>query len=79
MENNDWFGIVRWCDEDIAAKLEDMGLEPSEDNIRTVRCYLENGHQLTDAMIEAGWMVIECAIDETISARTRQLDNGEDI
>lgn len=66
MNNNEYFGIVRWCNDDIAAKLEDMGIEASEENIAAVRCACENNHHFTDTMIEAGWMAIEYTIQETL-------------
>lgn len=63
--NNEWFGIVRWCNEDIAVKLAEMGFEPTEENIDAVRCRCENNHHFTDTMIEAGWMMIESVIEDT--------------
>ncbi len=62
MNNNEYFGVVRWNNEDIKSKLEEMGIEPTEENIATVRCECENDHHFTDAMIKAGWIAIECAI-----------------
>ena len=59
-----WFGIVRWCDDDIAAKLEEMGIEPTDDNVAAVRTLCENDHHFTDGMIEAGWYAIANAIHE---------------
>jgi hypothetical protein len=63
--NEDWFGIVRWCEDDIAAKLEEMGIEPTQGKIDEVRCRIENNHHFTDTMIEAGWMMIEYTIQES--------------
>ena len=67
MKNEGWLGIVRWCDEDFACKLEGMGLALSYDNISAVRCYLENGHRFHDAMVEAGFAVIGYAIGEVVT------------
>ena len=66
MNNNEYFGIVRWCNDDIAAKLEDMGIEASEENIAAVRKNCENNKFFRDTMIEAGWYMIEAAIQETL-------------
>ena len=60
--DNQYFGIVRWCDVDIANKLVEMGIEPTQDHISSVRCECENNHHFTDTMVEAGWMSIENAI-----------------
>lgn len=57
-----WFGVVRWCNRDIAGKLMEMGIPATQENIAIVRCECENNHHFTDGMIEAGW----CAIEETI-------------
>lgn len=61
--NTKWFGIVRWCDDDIAAMLEGMGIDATKKNIAAVRCACENNHHFTDGMIEAGWAAIEYAIN----------------
>ena len=59
-----WFGVVRWCDDDIAEKLREMDVEPTPTHIAVVRSFCENGHCLEDTMIEAGWNTIEYLIDE---------------
>lgn len=61
--SGEWFGLVRWCDEDIEAGLEDCGIEVTEDNVAAVRFDLENGHGFTDNMIMAGWDYIHDLID----------------
>ena len=62
--DSEWFGIVKWCDEDIRCMLEEMGIEPTKENVEAVRCKCENNHHFTDTMIEAGWYMIEDAIWE---------------
>jgi hypothetical protein len=62
MEDNTWFGVVRWCNEDIAQKLAEAGIEPTADNVEAVRCECENGHQFIDNMIASGWEFIEYII-----------------
>jgi hypothetical protein len=66
MNKTKWFGIVRWCADDVAAKLEEMGIPTTQDNIDTVVCACENNHHFTDTMIEAGWYMIEEVIDQTL-------------
>ena len=63
---DEWFGIVRWCDDDIAAKLVELGAEPTDDNISAVRTACENNHYFTDTMIEAGWYMIEEIARDTL-------------
>ena len=56
-KNNEWFGIVRWCDEDIESALEDQGFEPTEENVAKLHNLVDN-HWFEDMMIEAGWNYI---------------------
>lgn len=66
MTNNDWFGVVRWCDDDIVCLLKDMCIEPTEDNVAKVRCACENNHYFTDSMIEAGWNTMEYIAEDVL-------------
>jgi hypothetical protein len=53
-DEDDWFGIVRWCEDDLKAALEDQGYPVTENNI--AKLYgLCSHHRFTDHMIEAGW------------------------
>lgn len=61
-----YFGVVRWCDEDIEAMLIDMGLPTDKETITKVRHFCESNKHFTDTMIEAGWMMIRYAIDEVV-------------
>ena len=58
---DEWFGIVRWCEDDIRAALIDRGFKPTKEAIALVRFSMENGgfdgHQ-----IEAGWDYIDSII-----------------
>lgn len=58
-----WFGVVRWCDEDIVTKLVEMCIPITENNVAAVRRECENNTHFTDQMIEAGWEAIEYVID----------------
>ena len=51
---SEWFGNVRWCDDDIRDALHSMGLPQTERNVSEVRRLCET-HHFTDRVIEAGW------------------------
>ena len=63
-KKNDYFGIVRWGDEDIRCALEERGYAQTQNNIDEVRCAVENNSYFTGSMIEAGWDCIYCAVDD---------------
>lgn len=52
--NNNYFGVVRWCAEDVADAIEMQGFEPTEENVNTVMAELSES-ALTATMIQAGW------------------------
>lgn len=51
---DEWFGVVRWCDDDIKNALEVQGYPVTENNIAKLRSICEH-HSFTDYMIEQGW------------------------
>lgn len=52
--NNNYFGVVRWCAEDIADAIETQGFKLTEENINKVMAeFSETALQAT--MIQAGW------------------------
>lgn len=59
MENNntEWFGIVRWCDEDLKNALEVQGITATESNIEKLHNMCSH-HSFTDMMIERGWEIM---------------------
>jgi len=59
-----WFGIVRWCNEDIACKMVCMGITPTKKSILEVRDFCEKNKSFNDTMCKAGWDMIETAIRE---------------
>ena len=61
MTKEDRFGIVWWENADLEDILEQMGIEPNQDNVAKLRHQLED-HGLTDVMIEAGWNFISDAV-----------------
>lgn len=52
--NDEYFGVVRWCKDDIEAALIDRGLPTTDNNIEKLY-KLCNNHWFADAMIEVGW------------------------
>lgn len=60
-----YFGVVRWCDEDIKSALEGRGVEATEELVGEIRNRCEH-HHFTDSMIEAGWNTIEYIIDDVL-------------
>lgn len=62
----EWFGIVRWCEEDLKVALENRGLPATEENIAKLRNRLDD-HWFTDHMIEAGWdYIYSCITDNDV-------------
>jgi hypothetical protein len=60
---DEWFGIVRWCEDDIHEALINNGYEPTEEAIRLIRKNCEH-HYFKDAMVETGWDYINAYIAE---------------
>lgn len=58
----EYFGVVRWCDEDIIAALNESGIPADENNVARVISLLQH-HSFTDVMIERGWDHIYTTID----------------
>jgi hypothetical protein len=50
----EWFGKVRWCEDDLKEALRVQGYAITENNIAKLRQLCES-HWFTDHMIEAGW------------------------
>lgn len=51
---DEWFGVVRWCDDDIKNALETQRVTVTENNIEKLRNMCSH-HSFTDMMIEQGW------------------------
>ena len=64
----EYFGIVRWCEEDLQNALEVKGYPITENNIAKLRRACES-HWFTDHMIEQGWEYMYARIEN---------DNGWD-
>lgn len=62
-EGGIYFGIVRWCDEDLEQTLKSHGYQVSEESVGGLRVKLEH-HSFTDHMISAGWDFIETCVSD---------------
>lgn len=71
-ENDEWFGVVRWCDNDIKNALETQGIAVTENNVDKLKNLCLH-HSFTDEMIERGWGYI---YDE-IAANSWEEDDDE--
>lgn len=58
-----WFGVVRWCEEDLKNALENNGYPVTDDNVDELLVQLEH-HSFTDCMIAAGWDFIDYTISQ---------------
>ena len=56
-DNAEWFGKVRWCENDLKSALEENGYPATENNIANLYSLCDT-HWFTDHMIEAGWEYI---------------------
>ena len=56
-DNEEWFGQVRWCENDLKSALEENGYPITENNIAQLYSLCDT-HWFTDHMIEAGWEYI---------------------
>ena len=53
-ENEKWFGVVRWCSEDIADALKENSIPVTPENVAKLLNAVDT-HHFTDYMISAGW------------------------
>lgn len=58
----DWFGKVRWCDDDIVDALQFKCINPTDEKVSLVRRQLEH-HGFQDHQIGSGWDYIYSTID----------------
>ena len=61
INDDEWFGQVRWCDEDLVEALDDNGYPATEKNVSKLRRKCDS-HWFTDHMIEAGWDYINAQV-----------------
>ena len=50
----EWFGEVRWCEDDLKAALAEQGYPTTENNIAKLYAACDH-HRFADQMIESGW------------------------
>jgi hypothetical protein len=62
-DNAEWFGQVRWSEDDIANALDRNHYTPSPEAIAIIRKECEH-HNFTDRQIECGWDVIDTYISD---------------
>lgn len=60
-EGGEWFGKVRWCNEDLEKALDENGHPATDHNVQALRQKCEH-HSFYEYMIEAGWGWIASAI-----------------
>lgn len=60
-DSGEWFGKVRWCNDDLEQALEEDGFSVTENNVDELRTMCES-HSFVDQMISAGWDYIHFAI-----------------
>lgn len=63
--NNNYFGIVRWCEEDVADAIETQGFEPTEENVKAVMAEFSEA-ALQTTMIQAGWDYLYNLVNEEL-------------
>lgn len=71
-EGDKWFGVVRWCGDDLKNALEIHGIATTKHNVNKLKS-LCLYHSFTDEMIERGW---EHIYDE-IAANSWEEDDDE--
>lgn len=64
---NDYFGMVAWTDDDIELVLKERNIKPTEELVKRVRQNCEANHRLIDSMIEAGYYVIDSAVEDAVN------------
>lgn len=55
--NREWFGVVRWCEDDIEEALYQRGYKVCGKNVEAVMAEVSGG--LEDVMVSAGWDAID--------------------
>lgn len=76
-KSTDFFGVVRWCDEDIEDALTKSGYKVTDEAISIIRRQCEH-HFFKDNMIETGWDTIYCYISECKAQLERSEEDPED-
>lgn len=67
----EFFGAVHWCEEDIANAIEILGFEPSTNNIAKIRKQVESDYFL-DYIMECGLDYIYSAISSELKTKNKK-------
>ena len=78
VSDGEWFGVVRWCNEDIKFALADHGFSTCNENVDAVRASIESNHHFTERMVEAGWESIGYAIEDLDGLKPAEKEPGND-
>lgn len=68
MAKNEWFAEVRWCEDDIKCRLEELAIPCTEELVDRIRSDMEH-HCFTDQLIECGWDVMDVFISDAVRER----------
>ena len=74
-DGGEWFGKVRWCDDDLEAALTEKNVPVTEENVAKLRQMCSH-HSLNDAMISVGWdFIYGCVykLSENISPKNERV------
>lgn len=63
-DGENYFGVVRWCDDDLRGAIEESGNIPTDELVSHLRTLCEK--PLCDMMIERGWEVISSLIPQAV-------------
>lgn len=63
------FGVVRWEEDDIRDKLEDMGVIPEPELVAKVKRRMKHHMAFRDLMIEHGWIIMEGIINDVLKEK----------
>lgn len=59
MNNEEYFGEVRWCKDDVICAMDLRGIPLTEENIVRAVTVCANNNYLRDGQIERGWEIID--------------------
>jgi len=63
------FGVVRWCEDDIRDKLEDMDITATPELVAKIKKRMKHHLAFSDLMIEHGWCIMEGIINDVMNEK----------
>lgn len=63
MSDKEWFGEVKWCDEDLKCALEFRGIPATKENVKMLRDEISE-RWFKDYLIQYGFEYLYAKIDE---------------